>query len=645
MTFGRLTRFRRHRRGSVAIITALLIPVLLGMGGLVAEYGDGLLAKVENQRVADLAAFAGALAYNTSGTTAAMSSAADAVASLNGVPASGVSANLVSSPTGDGNQAVEVSVSTQHGLLLAPVLGGGAQLTASANAYAELKPSTSGCIIALKTGGSGVTLSGGTAVTASGCAVSSNAAVTAPCGTSIKTTEVDYDTSVSQCTTPNAITTPSGSGSVKMVQAITADPLSGNSEVATATSRLTTVNALGAPTAPSVSGGQAMSFGWGSPPPVPSGCSTPTFSSSTWTLTCASGGNYTFGTISVGGGLTVNFNTGGSASTTYNFNGAITNTGGGSTLNFGPGTYNVTQGITNSGVISFGAGAFSVGRSTSACSGAGQYSLCNTGSTFTVAGPSSFSLTAGVYNAGGSKMTLGSGSTNSFAIGPSSDGNAVYLGGGSTTIFADATSGSTSFQLDGNFNAASGGGSCVSLSAAAQHDIRGYFSTAGGNVLGSGTYTVAGYVAFGPNGGGDVTCGGSTVGVSGANVTFVIGASSTLSSGTCANMGFCVASGYGHVTLTGPSSGTLSGLVVVGPTGGGNSAGASFAEGASGVSLSGAFYFPNGPISLSGGSSVGAGSGQCLEFVGSQVTLSGGTALASACLAGAASSGVALLVQ
>jgi hypothetical protein len=36
-------------------------------------------------------------------------------------------------------------------------------------------------------------------------------------------------------------------------------------------------------------------------------------------------------------------------------------------------------------------------------------------------------------------------------------------------------------------------------------------------------------------------------------------------------------------------------------------------------------------VTLSGGSSVGNGSGQCLELIGSQVTLSGGAVLTSSC--------------
>jgi hypothetical protein len=75
--------------------------------------------------------------------------------------------------------------------------------------------------------------------------------------------------------------------------------------------------------------------------------------------------------------------------------------------------------------------------------------------------------------------------------------------------------------------------------------------------------------------------------------------------------------------------------------------GATFSEGAIGNSLSGAFYFPSAPITLSGAGSVGSGAGQCLELIGSTISLSGGSALASTCsgLAGSASGGAVVLVQ
>ena len=316
-------------------------------------------------------------------------------------------------------------------------------------------------------------------------------------------------------------------------------------------------------------------------------------------------------------------------------------------MSFPAGIYNIAKGLVTGGgsTTTFGAGTFNIGQYASSCNGGGKYSICNTGTSLTFGGPSSFTLSNGIYNKGGETLTLGSGSTNSFDIGPSSDGNAFYAGGGSTTLFADATGSSDLFQLVGNLNVASGGGSCLQISAAAQHDIDGNMSTAGGTNLGAGVYTVHGYIALGGGGGGDVTCWGSTVGMYGADVTMVTDGSSTPSSGVCSGQAFCVAAGYGHVTLTSPTSGTTADLAVIGPQSPSTTAGAYFAEGASNTNISGAFYFPNGPVSFSGAAALGSGTGQCLELIGSQVTLAGGSALASTCVSSGAVTASAVLVQ
>ncbi|HEY5072039.1 MAG TPA: pilus assembly protein TadG-related protein [Caulobacteraceae bacterium] len=633
------------RKGSVSVIGALVLPLLIGMSGFVAEYGHGVLAKAQDQRAADLAAYAGAVAYNATSSTTTMTSVIDNVANLNGVPTADVTGALVTSPSGDGNQSVQVTINTTVPLIISQVLGTGATLPVKSTAYAELKANAQGCIIALNTGGAGVTLSGGTAVTANACAVDSNATVAVPCGDTITTIAVNYDSSSAPSQPCSGIQPPAGK-SVRIIKALTADPIAGNSGVSTATARLATVAAMSNPSAPVVSGGTPINFAYSQASTQAQvsadGCSS-SFSGNTWTVTCASGGTYHFGAITTGGGITVNFNTGGSAATTYDFSGSITNTG--TAMTFGPGTYNIKQGITTGGgtTTTFGAGTFNLGASASGCNGGGKYSICNTGTNLTFGGPSTFTLAAGVYNSGGENLTLGAGTGNSFNIGASSDGNAFYAGGGSKTIFADATG--KTFQMVGTFNVASGGGSCVSIGASAEHDINGPFITAGGTTLGAGIYTVHGYIALGGNGGGDVTCWGATVGMNGTDVSLVTDGSSTPGSGSCSGQAFCLAAGYNHVTLTAPTTGAMADLAVIGPTSSGNSHGATFTEGASNTSLSGVFYFPYGPVSLSGGASVGNGSGQCLELIGSQVTLSGGTTLASNCISSATATSSVILVQ
>lgn len=646
-TLRRLGVFCRDRKAAVSIVAALSLPTLIAFSSLVAEYGHGLLIKTENQRVADMAAYAGALAYNTNGTTASMTSAANAVAALNGVASSNVAASLVASPTGDGNQAVQVTVSTSLPLYLASVVGGSTALPVSSAAYAELNVQTSGCIIALSSAGAGVSLSGGTAVTASGCSVSSNASESVPCGTSITAQSVSYG-SAAPTVGCGGIHGPGGA-SPTISQKTTADPLAGNSGVTSATGHLTSVASIGSPTLSAVAAGGNVDFAYNAASTqsqLTADHCTGTFASPVWTVTCSGYTSYNFGTVTFGGGITVNFNTGGSASTVYNFSGLI-DVPGGDIVTFGPGTYNMGGGLLTEGGTSttFGAGTFNIAKATSKkCSDGVYYSICHMGTLLTFGGSSTFVLPGGVYNSGGARLILGSSGTgNSFQIGAASSGNSLWLGGGAYTKLGDATDAGSVFQLAGNFAVPSGGGSCTYIGAAAQHDINGYFLTAGATILGSGVYSVTKYVDLGGGAGGDVTCDGVTVGMSGTGVTWVIGGASTPSSGSCSGQSFCVAAGYGHVTMTAPTSGDTQGIVVLGPAS--NTGGAMFAEGASNTSLSGAFYFPQGSISLSGGASVGGGTGQCLELIGTQVSLSGGTTAASNCISGGAGNVKIALVQ
>ena len=175
-----------HRRdGGIAITSALIMPVVIGIVSLVAEFGHGLVTQTENQRIADIAAYAAGLAYSSNGTTAAMTSAAQNLAILNGLPASSVTASLVSSPRSATAQAVNVNVKTIGGLLLAPVLGYGKMLPVNAKSYAQMSPTASACMIALNATGPGISLTGGSTITAPSCTVASNASVAVPCGTKI----------------------------------------------------------------------------------------------------------------------------------------------------------------------------------------------------------------------------------------------------------------------------------------------------------------------------------------------------------------------------------------------------------------------------------------------------------------------------
>ena len=137
----------REERAAISVLSAVSLAVVIGIASLAVEYGHGLLQRSDNQRVADLAAYGGALVYNstynsTAGNTgAAMSAATRAatnIAALNGFTSSNASVTPAIVPRGDGNLAIQVTVTTNLPMYLAEVLIASPTLPVTATAYAEM---------------------------------------------------------------------------------------------------------------------------------------------------------------------------------------------------------------------------------------------------------------------------------------------------------------------------------------------------------------------------------------------------------------------------------------------------------------------------------------------------------------------------
>ncbi len=673
-----LVNMLRDRKGGVLLVGAITLPVVIGAAALATEFGFALASRVENQRVADLASYAGAVAYSKNKSETEMRAAAERMAQLNGLAPGNVSASLVASPRTAGASAVSVTVTTQKSLVLAPVLGFDTGMDIAALAMAEVAAAAAapsgGCILALKEGGTGLVLEGGTQVTANNCEVSSNAVVTVPCGTKIVTPKLNYNSSSAPRPCNNNIVTSTG-GAAPLNKTLTPDPIAAHAGVQSLVSRLATAAGLAAPVAPaapSVPKGTDLNFqgGWSSSTAnaVKSaagkfGCNAD-WAGSKWTFTCPSSvKKLDIGSFSLAGGVQVDFALTSAHDVIFNFSGNIDTA---STVNFGPGIYNVagyistkgttsfkanslsvggrvtttetttfaagsyrlSQGLNVSGTTTFGAGTFDIGPLSSGCD---RVSICtNGGATLTFGGPSTFNLTAGLSNAGGARITMGSGSSNSYRFGPSTAGHAFTLGGQSTTILEDATAPGSKFEIVGNINAG-GGGSCLALPAAANHDIKGNLNGAGALILGNGIWTLDGYMHLGASSGGAANCKGQSVSVRGESVSIIVSGKNVPNSGTCANRAFCVAAGYSGIVLKAPTSGEYRDLAFIGPQTSSVTAGALFAGGASGSQISGAFYFPHGPIMMDGGASATAVDSGCLTLIGTAITLKGGTSALSQC--------------
>lgn len=639
-------RFVRDRRGGVLIIGALALPVLIGVGALVAEYGGALLTRAQNQRIADQASYAGALAYSHSSSAEAMNAAARTVASLNGVSESQIAVELVPSPRNVEVQAVRVRIETDKELILSRVIGTQTAVQVSNLAFAEVgtleEEEASACVLALKNSGSGVTVTGGARLTAADCAVASNARVHVDhCNNVITTTQLSYDGSLPSFNYTCHWLQNGKGGTPPKIKEKTPDPFADHEGITAAWARLTTVRAMTAPSAPVIAGANpAKDLNFASWQENSAkivlqgqGC-TYKLNGNTWDVTCAGSNAVTFRSISLAGSQTVNFNLGGSSSKVINVVNDIAN--GGQALNFGDGTYNVGGGISASGRMSFGKGIFRIGRS----AGCG-YSICAAGgATLTIDGPSTFELSSGIHVAGGAVVTLGDGATNVYNVGKASGGRAIHVSGGAKLILRDALNGAqesfdigppagspvTRYAILGDV--ITEGGSCVAFGRSRYHDIAGGIDINGAANLSSGLYTVDGFLTLSSGGGSN--CDGLSSGFRALDATFVLSGKSTSRTWDCTTSAFCASGGQSNLTIQAPTTGPLAKIGVIGPLDARNANGASFSAGASGSRVSGLFYFPNGPIKTSGGASAGGGTG-CLQLVGSEISLSGGTTIASEC--------------
>jgi Flp pilus assembly protein TadG len=220
------------RRGTVAAVVAVVMPVMIGVAALGLDGGLLLIQRRQAQSFADAAALAGAYAiYNGSNFSTAQS-AAVAAAAANGVT---ITTSNVTQPQ---SKYVSVSVTSTHQRTFSALWGAGTMsATASATARTANMAYSKAALLVLSGTGSSVTISGTTKVTAANGSVivdsTSSAAVISSGAPSITTPELDLSGKISYSgTNPNNATT------TKSNQPNTPDPLA--SIPAPTTSGLTT---------------------------------------------------------------------------------------------------------------------------------------------------------------------------------------------------------------------------------------------------------------------------------------------------------------------------------------------------------------------------------------------------------------------
>lgn len=165
------------RRGVIAVMFALMLPFLVGLG---VEVGYWFQHRRDVQTLADAAAIAGAYeAMDSSATTTTVTTAATADASRNGFSVT-TDTIAVAYPPSSGTYssdatAVNVSVSRTVQLLFSSWFLG-TSVTVSASATANSAPSgNEACVLALSSTASGaVSVSGTASVSLDGCQVATN---------------------------------------------------------------------------------------------------------------------------------------------------------------------------------------------------------------------------------------------------------------------------------------------------------------------------------------------------------------------------------------------------------------------------------------------------------------------------------------
>lgn len=646
-------------RGAVAVIGALSLTILVGMGAISVDLARGYSQLISNQRAADAAALGAALAYKGANANAAiLLPAAQDLATANGLSNAVVTAAIVSDVPTAGAKAVKVTVTTPVPFAVATALGYRGSYHVGATAYASLSaPSQIAppCILALAPTGTGITTSGGATIDAPDCSVVAVADI-ANRGTRIAAKNIvsgsgsvlnDWGTlTTSLLRFAGSFTNPSWNANVppsdKQVNAATSitDPLADNAALATARQALGTSVAPRTITNPLTPAGADWVIGW-SPSSNVAG-----FQKGNSGNFVVPAGNYTIGKLTIDGGVSVQFQKG---STITVANGV--SIGGGSTVTFGDVNLSVNGDFdSGSSGVTMGNGSLAIGSGAIGFQGTNKFGdgPVTMNGTLSLGGGATLTLGAGnhafgaINVGGGSWLKMGAGDLDvrsglaidgdstiaagagDYRIGADSGGKAVTLSGSAVFLMGDGA-----FSAGGDINTA--GGSRIVFGRTANHLIKGNLNIAGSVLFGTSRYTIAGNLTNGTGGttwpySSSVTgqtYGSTLEGVSvsgydmaGVNVSFVLSGTVNLAGGAYTKL---LAS---SATVSG---GAIADVLIDSLTANATN----WAAGAQNIFV-GAVHLPNTDLTMSGGSST-LSNGQCFMLITRTINATGGAAAGSAC--------------
>jgi hypothetical protein len=571
-----LRSLRRSTRGSVSVIGVFALVALVGVAALSIELGQGYRAKLALQGAADAAALAAAHAYAASPTEIILEATARDVARANGLSIGNVSIFHRPNYSSTVPDAVEVQLRTSIPLFFARIFSAETSYGVSVSAVASLPTETTPpCLLALASSG-GISLSGGTTISAPHCAAVSNSSISVIGGSTLtaKSTMSSGATSATggSRVSADAITygtTLSGTTTGKTVRQAnsTSDPLANNAVVQAAFAQLGTVTAPANPTVPT---GEDLTLGWSSNTMTFQG-KTGTMSDGVWRFPA---GTYVIRRLDTSSlKLVIE-----GPSTITVSNGVNVGGGGGLTLGNGPVTIKGTT--TLSGPMTIGNGRHMFG--SISVGGGGNVTV----------GDGDLDVNGFLSVSGGANVRFGAGAQT---IGRNGSGRSIELGGGSKLAFGDGA-----FNANGSIVTV--GGTELRFGAATNHVINGNLTLEGSSIFGAGTYTINGNFT---NGTGGV--------LTGRDVSFVLAGTLNLA-------------GNAAINVVAPTSASGSGLAdILFAT---RSANATVLTAGAQAVLSGIVYAPNSDFSMSGGVNA---SGSCFSIIARTITLAGGPAAATAC--------------
>lgn len=653
---GWVRRLLAAQSGSIMVMAAFSLTAVMGMTGLAVEVGNGYYAKVRNQRVADMAALGGALAYQTSSDVDKAKYVVKDIVAASGLSA--VPSVTVNTTAG----TVTVGVTTAVPIRLASLISNAASFSVSTTAVASLGGNPNiGCVMSLdKNATNGVFIDGASTLDTTGCAVLSNSAVTLNGSGTLKASAI---------VSGSTITKPQWSGTIVGTQSpntanAAVDPFASNTALAAAFALLGQTTAPTNPTMPAAQSFSATSTDWTFPntasaysalsntDPVKKYC---TLTGSAYT--CAAG-SYAINNLTIPGSMTVAFQ-GPSTITVY---GNVSDGGAGLSFAGGiGGSIAFRNGYTSNSVgVSFGnmdvyfggnvtlkgtssigngtvtvQGSFSTWGSSNVTIGAGAHafgSIYNGGNQLTI-GAGNLTVAGAITTNGASTTTIGAGT---FVVGKDSNGYSINHGGSAYITFGNGNfSGTGSLYLGGSSHMTFGTGNVTvgtSVSSGAIYvngsavltmgdgdlNADGNITSEGGSIVtfGSGNHYIDGTVNLGSAatlGAGRYTVDGNFIKSSYQNAT--------ANGVTIIASGYFQTDGAASLTLTAPSADGASNGAIGGIAFASQTTQASTISGSSSNTLGGVFYMPNSNLTVSGAGSVA--SSTCFSMIVKTLVVTG----------------------